>query len=387
MYWYVKALKEASASYPNYNDRQLMDAIARILLRDVISEKNQRLLQIYFCNELTQQDLDRFLKKWDIETVHTDEALLLAYVQKHHPDLDFGEYCGPRLSGLFSYHRFHNLELMAHFSKIVKALNKENIFPMILKGGAMKFLRPELPRIMGDMDVLVPAVAEYHQAQKIVLNLGYVFIDSTHSVDVHLSEGDETGILDIHQYLSFVDGVDENFIRDMFARATKQKMFNAMGFLPRAEDLVYISMNNITRNLRENSSLQGIPFAIIDLAYLINLKKDFDWGIVTDNIKRTHQEAGSYLAACFVNQIVPNLIPIGFMAGDEYSAEITKQMNFDREYVKRIFDNKFIWWFSMFRKKVKTWAIFTKYPWLAKIYFATSKFTNNAVMKILRSVS
>ncbi len=48
------------------------------------------------------------------------------------------------------------MKTIAHYTKIGKALNKNGIEPLILKGGAMKYLRQELPRVMNDIDIVIP---------------------------------------------------------------------------------------------------------------------------------------------------------------------------------------------------------------------------------------
>lgn len=286
------------------------DLIIDALYLEIISEEDQKLLDITFSKNIQQSKLDEFLQSWDIEKFGGIKSLLLSYVMKENPNLKFSMYEKPRLEGLLKYHRFHNLKLISHYVKIVKELNKRNIFPMIMKGGAMKHIRPELSRPMGDIDILILEESKFLEASKICQNLGYVFDWSLegHSIDLHLPESEE-GIVDIHRYIYFEAEYDKEFLKELFSRSNKEKVFGTETFVPSFEDMVFLGMINLSRNLHSNTSVNGILYSLFDFKYLSKDKANFNWNIVLQNIIKTNTHTQALLAMKFINKIVPNTLP------------------------------------------------------------------------------
>lgn len=135
--------------------------------------KDRLFLEFVLARQPTQSQLDRLLSVWDIEAEGARAATLLSYVQKECPELDFGAYTGPRLAGLYERNRFDNLRLLAHLAKIAVVLNAAGIVPAVGTDGALKLLRPWLPREMKTFPLIVePDVFERTCA--LLADMGYV---------------------------------------------------------------------------------------------------------------------------------------------------------------------------------------------------------------------
>jgi len=284
-------------------------SIIDIFYNELVSKEDQKLLELAFAKKITQTQLDDFLKNWDIEKFGERKSMLLSYVMKTNPQLQFSTYEKPRLEGLLKYHRFHNLKLISHYTKMVRALNAENIFPMILKGGAMKHIRPELSRAMGDIDILIPDENEFAKAREICKKLGYEEeIPNGNSIDFHLPNSKE-GTVDLHYYIDFETDYDKSFLKDLFMRAKKEKVLAAQAFVPCFEDLLFLGMINLARNLNNKTSLQGILYSLFDFNFLTQSKPDFNWNLVLQNIIKTNTYAQALLAIKFINKIIPEMLP------------------------------------------------------------------------------
>ena len=179
---YIDVIRKIVSESPHHTAKQIIDAAVRDLYAKFVHESDRRLIKLAFRSHMQQKDLDLFLTKWDIESAGADRAAILAYTMKMHPNLKFDDYTGPRLKGLLNYLRFQNLELICHFSKIVRTLNQQGIVPMLIKGGAMRYMRPDLPRVMGDMDVLVFSKKDFEAAKNAVVKMGYDFWNAGHSL-------------------------------------------------------------------------------------------------------------------------------------------------------------------------------------------------------------
>lgn len=301
-----------------------LDNIADLLIEgfksELMNDKDKNLINMIFSSNPTQEKLDTFLEKWDIEAVGSAKALMLAYFMKMHSELNFPEYVGPRLSGLLRFYKFQNMKLISHYTKICNELKKENIIPLIFKGGAMKHLRPEFPRVMGDIDVLVKE-NEYQKAGNIAEKMGYDCAWDIHSVDLHPKDS-EDGIMDIHKYIYMNTGFETNVNDDLFKRARKEKVFGMDTLVPSNEDLLFISLVNMTRNLTHKTSWHGVLFTLFDVKYLLESKLDFDWNIVVENASKTKTEMQVCFATKFINNIVPNLWPENIQKEALFNEEI-----------------------------------------------------------------
>jgi len=274
---------------------------------DLFAESDINLMRFALNDTYSQEELDDLLKVWDLEVAGAQKALLLSYVMKAHPDLKFPDYFGPRLSGLINYYRFHNVKLMSNFKKICSEISNEGIEIVPIKGGAMKALRPDYAREMGDIDILVPET-DYSRAINIAKRLGYKLFKDIHSTDIHENETNDS-VMDIHKWILITSGKGRKITPQIFERASKHNVFGVDVLLPCNEDILFISMINFSRNIMDRTSQKGAPFTLFDIKYLIQSKDTFDWNIIKENAVKTSSEAEISLLSRFINHIIPHLIP------------------------------------------------------------------------------
>ena len=301
--------------------KELVHKVLDYLGRETMDTEERRLLTMSLGPSVSQEELDAFLKDWDIEKVPIHSVILLAYLMKIHPELSFPDSVLPRLKGVLNFCRFQSLKLFSHFSRIAGALNRRNIPFVILKGGAMKVYRPDFPRWMGDVDILVKE-KDFHAAETVAEELGYSPFRCSHSTDLRIAGTDES-VVDLHRFIQMHTGEERPFNDDLFRRAGKERMFSSDGLLPCREDMVFISLVNLYKNLSERTSAGSVLNSFFDLHYLLGLQGGFDWGIVRENAARTRSEIQVWMAAAFVSSLLPGLFPEGFLSDriDDRAAE------------------------------------------------------------------
>ncbi len=285
----------------------------------ILNEKDLKFIDLIFSQNPTQEELDNFLKTYDIEKAGSNKALMLSYFMKLHPELKFNSYNTPRLKGLLNYFRFQNLNLMTYFSKIGKVLNQNNIPVLIMKGLAMKYLRPELSRSMGDTDILVPE-KDYLKCIKLARKMGYRLEIYLHSVDLHEPDS-EAGIMDIHRFIYMYSLRERKLNKYLFERAKEATLGGVKILVPCYEDLLFILLANLSVNLRNNTSKASVLFSLFDAKFLIE-NKNFDWNIVIENAKLTKTLTQIAFAINFINFIVPNLIPNKIMTDKLFNKSV-----------------------------------------------------------------
>lgn len=288
------------------SDISLQQLLER-LHREFFSPMDESLIKMALSPSASQKELDGFLEDWDIEAEGARKALLLSYFMKEHPELVFPPYVGPRLSGLLNYYKFRNIKLISQFRKICGSLREEGIDFVALKGGAMKHLRPDLSRVMSDIDILIPE-KHYRKAGIIAGRLGYECHRDAHSIDLHVP-GSQDGVMDIHRYIHMGTGRERNVNDGIFARAVKAEVFGVEGYIPCHEDLAFVTLVNLTRNIMDKTSSEGLIFSFFDIHYLACSKKGFDWNLVLDDAVRSGSAHQAAFAAMFLNSVVPGLVP------------------------------------------------------------------------------
>lgn len=282
--------------------------IVHRLYQQYVTDRDHALLDLVFDSSVTQQKLDETLQICDIEAMGAHKSLMLSYLMHEHPELIFSAYNKPRLKGLVDFYRFANLRVLAHFSKIGKALNAANIPILIFKGAAMKALRPELSRPMADVDILIPAKF-LPEAVTICERLGYHDARTGNPLAVDILTADNKSAVDIHKAILGSGKSSEAFSESIFNRAHKVEAFGVQAFLPTHEDLFFIVLANLTKNLRAKSSIHGLFYALFDVKFLLSSKQNFDWAIVREHIHATGMELPTRFAADFMDHLVPGIIP------------------------------------------------------------------------------
>lgn len=275
-------------------------------ISNLLTQNDIKLLNLIFSKTSTQKQLDEFLPTYDIEVVGGYKTLLLSYFAKMHPQLRFTDYETPRLKGLLNFYRFQNLELISKFSKIGKVFRENGIQMMILKGFAMKCLRPDLPRAMGDIDIITFG-RDFIKAYQIAQKLGYRMSLEPHSIDLHEPDS-EAGVLDIHRWVNIDSGKGQALNKYLLKRARQTKIGGLDVLIPSNEDLFFLALVNLSKNLRENTSKASTLYVLFDCKYLLE-QPNFDFNIVMQNAKLTHTDGFVGFGAEFINTIIPDLIP------------------------------------------------------------------------------
>jgi hypothetical protein len=285
-----------------------MRSIVRKLLKEYVSERDRTLIDCVFAPVPTQEALDACLRVCDIEALGTHLSLMLSYLMHDHPELRFSEYVAPRLQGLIRFYRFANVETLARFAGIGKALNAAGIPLLLFKGAAMKALRPGLARPMGDVDILV---RPEHLAATVRIcekfGLRDALTGSAHAVDMHTADGKSA--LDVHSAVIESAKDTSSFHRNLFSRARPVTAFGVRVLLPAHEDLYFLVLANLTKNLRGKTSIHGLFYALFDCRFLPGDKPGFDWSLVRGDAREADVEFDVRLAAEFMNALAPGIVP------------------------------------------------------------------------------
>lgn len=322
-----------------------------------VSKNGLEIIKLIFNNELKQEDIDKFLNSWNIELeTNSSNILLLSYLQDKHKDIIFNEKVSHRLSGLQQYLKFKNIKIVSSFVKIAKILNNNNVSFMLFKGGLMKVLRPNLQRIMGDIDILVK-YDDFNRACDIFVENGFDykfkkdnkpefrshavdFIDkNNNAIDLHkLSLKDITNTNNSDSYDN--DGLQRALAFDKQVFESKEYInFSGVNILlPKKEDLLLILMGNLYFNILHNENEEKLIFAIFDFNYIVTLDDNFDWQLLFKKARELNMlyQVRTIISIC--NSISKNILNIE-IDKTEITEKTTKHML--KLYQKFVFDMHF----------------------------------------------
>jgi len=279
------------------------------IYQQYISSEDQVLLDTIFAKKPTQKLLDDCLKVCDIEIMGSYKSLMFSYFMLEYPEIKFPAHLAPRLKGLIDYFKFSNLNVISNFSRIIKVFNNADIPVVLFKGMAMKVLRPNLSRAMGDADILIPE-KNIKKAIEICLELGYdVERSGKHAYCVRTKDGKD--VLDIHHVIfnPYDEGiVGKKYSETLFTRATKHTAFGVDVLLPPYEDLLFITLVNLSRSIRRPPDYNhSLYYTLYDYLFLLKDNKNFDFSIVSRNIKITKTKKQVTFALDFMEKLVPGI--------------------------------------------------------------------------------
>ncbi len=302
-------------------DVNITDALIENFYQKIMGKEEKLLVDLLLAENPSQEKLNELLKIWDIEVKQGAKNLLLAHLLKENPELKATDYEEPRLKGLLKHQRFSNLKIIAHYTKIGKELNKNGITPLIFKGGLMRFLNPEFPRYMGDVDIMVQK-NQWVKSAKIAKSIGYWFKKlDVHSFDILENKDSKYGILDIHKFIHIGTKNEKKWIKDLFKRAITKEVFGVNALVPSYEDLMFITLMNLSNNLRDNKCRANLLYAIFDCKFLLENKPDFNWNIVIENAKIAGCEVQLNFAIKFINKISNTILPKQFLENNLFEKE------------------------------------------------------------------
>jgi|LSQX01.3.fsa_nt_gb hypothetical protein len=291
----------------DFQPKGLCSSLTSKIRKELVTESDERLLRMALSADPAQESLDALMETWDIEAEGGKKALLLSYFMKMHPELTFPSHTGPRLTGLLNYYRFQNIRLIAQFKKICVELKMRGIDFIVLKGGAMKSLRPAFPRVMNDIDILVRA-SDFNKVGALCRRLGYVCRRDRHAMSIHFRDSAE-GMMDIHRYLDLKVGDGSVLNDDFFRRAVPAKVFGVDTLIPSREDMLFIALANLSKNLMYRTSADGLLFIWFDARFLTGTAPGFDYEIVLRDAEQSKSRANLLFAVCLLNSVVPDLLP------------------------------------------------------------------------------
>lgn len=343
----------------NYRDR---------LATELFGETDRKLSHLSLSPSISQEELDLSMKGWDIEAAPIHTVMLASFLMKTHPELVFPDKVVPRLQGVLTFCRFQYLKLASDVARVMKTLEQNQIATLVIKGGAMKVYRPDFPRWMSDIDIVVPE-KDFHVATDLIKQLGFDPLYRPHSIDMR-TPGTNEGVIDLHHFIKTGTGSSAELNDYIFSRALPGRLFSSECLVPCREDMVFVLLVNYFDNILNKTSSENMATLFFDIKYLVDLEQSFDWEAVKDNARRTGTVERLYILGNLADDIAPGVLPTGFLeeeADKDAVSGLYRRMEYNRNVLaplRKEIATPNLW------KAIKTYRPLWKYFWLrCKLFY------------------
>lgn len=260
------------------------------------------LFSLIFDDRLKQNSIDEFFSGYDIENEPHEFNVYLSNLLSERKDLVIPEKFQPRLSGLRKWHRFHNVTLLAEYVSLTKKLSEKGIFPILIKGAAIRGYIPHVVRHMWDLDCYV-LPKDYPEAVKIALNEGWEILgEPIHSCDL----GKGSCHLDIHKGFA-----SQKFSVETLEEAKDITLSGNAIKIPNLERLVYILLINAYKNLSEKYTYHSNMTWAFDLGFIIRKYDCLSWEKIVSISKEEKSEYMVWIMLSLLEKVFPNAMLYG----------------------------------------------------------------------------
>jgi len=274
-----------------------------------ITENDKLLLKLMFSSKTEEKDVLNLLSGYDIESAPLGFNLLLANLLNKHPNIKISQSDMPRIKGVVRYFQYQNTALLAAFNKIGRELNAKNIPVLLIKGISMKYLNPDMPRYMADVDFAVQ-FKHFNEALNSALRNGFkISVNAKHSVDLY--NGFQR--IDLHRFIVKSDFNTRHTDNKIFERAVPVKAFGVNALIPKAEDMIFLTLQNAFDNILYKKPYPMKILWIFDCLRIIesvkNKNENLNWDIVINDALQTGLCCSTKLMLELFDSIVPAVIP------------------------------------------------------------------------------
>lgn len=265
-----------------------------------LSDRERRLISLHLGQPMAEDDIRFLTEGLDIDRCGQPELLMLSCVGYEQGWEQFPGRMVPRLKGIHQYHQVHNTIRLPWLLGKIRALRREGIPVMLLKGLAMRFHYAEgIPRIMGDYDVAVPEAC-YDEAIRLLQREGETYLGNAPWL-YHGQIAGRDRCLEVHSWIFKHHG---ELGTDIWERAIPCDFFGEDVTVLCPDDMLLHLMDNRARDMFENIFPERTAIFLCDCRRVIEAAGCFDLARLAARARELHTANSArrmlfLLADCF----------------------------------------------------------------------------------------
>lgn len=288
----------------------------------MLTLREKRLMEVLFQGGATEEDIRMFTEGLDVDTESSDYMLMLSYLGYAIQWRWFPEEIIPRIQGLYRYYQVRNAMGIKGMLTKVDLLAKAGIPVMLIKGMAMRYhYAAGVPRIMSDMDLLVPE-ERFEDAVRILCATGGT--EAGYSAwSVHIENG--IASIDLHRWLFKHHGEKGE---NIWERAVPIDFYGRKMYVPSPEDMFVHQLDTRARAIFVFEAETRRMRWLYDCRNICG-EGAFDWELAMERIRAFHIENTSYFMLKAFSDCFPSLL------SDKFIEEKVTPLPQYTEWVKR----------------------------------------------------
>lgn len=289
-----------------------------------MTAREKRLMEVLFQGGATEQDISLFTEGLDVDTESSDYMLMLSYLGISNGWKWFPEEIIPRLKGLHRYYQARNVMGIKGLLAQLDLLLKAGIPVMLIKGMAIRYhYAVGVPRIMSDMDLLVPEEQFERAVSLLCANGAERGLVTQYSI--HILNGISS--IDLHRW--FFKHC-KNGLKNVWERAIPIDFYGRRIYVPSPEDMFVHQLDTRARAIFVFEAEARRMRWLYDCK-MIGMRGGFDWELVMQRIQEFSVENTTYFmlkafSDCFPDMLSASVIEAAVTPTEDYEKWLRRGM-------------------------------------------------------------
>jgi hypothetical protein len=301
--------------------------IEKELQKRLLVPCEQRLLSLLFKEHVSIEEIEYQLQGLSIDSANHNYLLMLAHFGYQVDWMGFPEHVIPQLKGINRYYQVQNALMLQKLFMTVQKLNEKNIYPLLLKGAAMRLqFAPGVSRMMADVDLALEG-EEYEKALSIVQDMGAEYVgEAKHSNTYKLGKTD----FDIHHVI-FKNNLEKG--SDIWERVEQIEVNGCQFRVLSPIDMFVHLLDSQSRCIFVNEMPARRMKWLFDARMVLRMMPDTDWTAIAKRANELHCSYRIHLmmklfATCFPEDISLEDVAILFAVDRGYAKWLKDAMDY-----------------------------------------------------------
>ncbi|MFB9278681.1 nucleotidyltransferase family protein [Cohnella cellulosilytica] len=301
--------------------------IEKELQKRVLVPSEQRLMSLLFKEHVSKEEIENLLQGLNIDVANHNYLLMLAHLGFGVNWMGFPGQVIPRLKGIHRYYQAQNALMLQKLYLFTQKLNEEKIYPLLLKGDAMRlYFASGVSRMMADLDLAFEG-EEYGKALSIVQDRGAEYVgEANHSMTYKLGQTE----MDLHHAI-FKNNLEKG--SDIWKRVVPIEVNSCHFKVLSPIDMFVHLLDTQSRCLFSIEMPQRRMKWLYDARMVLRMMPDTDWAAIAKRANELHCMYRVHLMMKFFATCYPEIISLEdvktlFAVDSGYAAWLKNAMDY-----------------------------------------------------------
>ncbi|WP_138753978.1 nucleotidyltransferase family protein [Paenibacillus sinopodophylli] len=301
--------------------------IEKELQKRLLVPSEQRLLSLLFKEHVNIEEIEDQLQGLNMDTGNHNYLLMLAHFGYNVDWIGFPEHVIPQLKGIYRYYQVENALMLQKLFMSIQKLNENNIYPLLLKGAAMRLhFASGVSRMMADIDFALEG-KQYEKAVSIFQDMGAEYIvEAKHSITYKLGKTE----FDIHHVI-FKNNLEKG--SDIWERVEQIEVNSCQFRVLSPVDMFVHILDSQSRCIFVDEMPERRMKWLFDAKMVLKMMPGTDWTAVAKRANELHCSYRVHLmmklfAACFPEDISLEDVSNLFAVDSGYAKWLKDAMDF-----------------------------------------------------------